>query len=95
MEAIYFSETSVDFQRTTRLYIKERTHFSLFVIHLVKEKGKVIPVTDRGDPYGCETSRLPHFLYTIGSQMAVKLSVLCPGRPLPSGRFLVLIFVRG
>jgi hypothetical protein len=24
--------------------------------------GKAIPVTGRGDPYGCETSRLPHFL---------------------------------
>jgi hypothetical protein len=22
---------------------------------------KAIPVTGRGDPYGCETSRLPHF----------------------------------
>jgi hypothetical protein len=25
-------------------------------------KGKAIPVTGREDPYGCETSRLPHFL---------------------------------
>jgi hypothetical protein len=24
--------------------------------------GKVIPVTGHGDPYGCETSRLPHLL---------------------------------
>jgi hypothetical protein len=23
---------------------------------------RAIPVTGRGDPYGCETSRLPHFL---------------------------------
>jgi hypothetical protein len=29
----------------------------------VKEKGEAIPVTGRGGPYGCETSRLPHFLY--------------------------------
>jgi hypothetical protein len=28
----------------------------------VKVKGKVIPVTGLGGPYGCETSRLPHFL---------------------------------
>jgi hypothetical protein len=28
----------------------------------VKEKGKAIPVTSRGGPWGCETSRLPHFL---------------------------------
>jgi hypothetical protein len=25
-------------------------------------KGKAIPVTGREGPYGCETSRLPHFL---------------------------------
>jgi hypothetical protein len=24
-------------------------------------KGKAIPVTGRGGPYGCETSKLPHF----------------------------------
>jgi hypothetical protein len=28
----------------------------------MKEKGKAIPVTGRGGPYGCETSRLPHIL---------------------------------
>jgi hypothetical protein len=28
----------------------------------VKGEGKAIPVTGRGGPYGCETSRLPHFL---------------------------------
>jgi hypothetical protein len=27
-----------------------------------KKKGKAIPVTGRGGPQGCETSRLPHFL---------------------------------
>jgi hypothetical protein len=26
------------------------------------KKSKAIPVTDRGSPQGCETSRLPHFL---------------------------------
>jgi hypothetical protein len=25
-------------------------------------KGKAVPVTGRGGLYGCETSRLPHFL---------------------------------
>jgi hypothetical protein len=25
-------------------------------------KDKAIPVTERGGPYGCETSRIPHFL---------------------------------
>jgi hypothetical protein len=28
----------------------------------VKGKGKAIPVTDRGRPYVCETSRLPQFI---------------------------------
>jgi hypothetical protein len=28
----------------------------------LSHKGKAIPVTGRGGPYGCETSRLPHFL---------------------------------
>jgi hypothetical protein len=27
-----------------------------------KKKGKAIPVTGRGGPYGCEKSRLSHFL---------------------------------
>jgi hypothetical protein len=35
-----------------------------------------------------------HIFYTISSQMAVRMSDLCAGRPLPSGRFLVLISVR-
>jgi hypothetical protein len=28
------------------------------------KKGKAIPVTSRGGPQGCDTSRLPHFLGT-------------------------------
>jgi hypothetical protein len=31
-------------------------------LSVCKKKGKAIPVTGRGGPYGCETSRLPHFL---------------------------------
>jgi hypothetical protein len=27
-----------------------------------QKEGKAIPVTGRGVPYGCDTSRLPHFL---------------------------------
>jgi hypothetical protein len=57
-------------------------------------KGKAIPVTGRGGPLGCETSRLPHFLYnrfTHGGE----LSALRAGSPLLPGIFLVLISVRG
>jgi hypothetical protein len=54
-------------------------------------KGKAIPVTGRGGPYGCETSRLPHFL---DNRLTDGGDALCAGRPLPPGRFLVLIFVR-
>jgi hypothetical protein len=31
-------------------------------IYIYKAKGKAIPVTGRGGPLGCETSRPPHFL---------------------------------
>jgi hypothetical protein len=58
-------------------------------------KDKAIPVTGREGPYGSETLRFPHFLQTVGSQMAVMLSDLSACRPLPPGKFLVLICVRG
>jgi hypothetical protein len=31
---------------------------------MIKNKGKPIPVTGHGGPQGCETSSLPHFLYS-------------------------------
>jgi hypothetical protein len=36
-----------------------------------------------------------HISWKIGSQLAVRLSALSAGLPLPPGRFLVLISVRG
>jgi hypothetical protein len=36
-----------------------------------------------------------HIFYTIDSQMAMRLSALGAGRPLPPGRVLVLLSVRG
>jgi hypothetical protein len=53
-----------------------------------------VPVTDRGGPYGCETSRLPYFLdnrLTDGDEV-VSLTRRPPFTP--TGRFLVLISVR-
>jgi hypothetical protein len=32
------------------------------VTPFASRKGKAIPITGHGDPYGCETSRIPHFL---------------------------------
>jgi hypothetical protein len=55
---------------------------------------RVIPARFRGDPYICETSRLPHFIdkrLTDGGEVASLMRRL----PLPPGRFLLPISVRG
>jgi hypothetical protein len=57
-------------------------------------KGKAIPVTGREGSEGCETSRLPHFLDSLLTD-GVRLSAPCTGCPLPPGRFMVLISIRG
>jgi hypothetical protein len=47
--------------------------------------GKAIPVTDRGGPQGCETSRLPNFLESrLKDDGEVKQSYPCnrPWRPM-------------
>jgi hypothetical protein len=36
-----------------------------------------------------------HIFYRVGSQMSVRLSAIRACRPLPPGRFMVLISVRG
>jgi hypothetical protein len=74
-----FLQTSVDFERTTPRYIPENTtlHNHLcesLKFYIIHSKGKAIPVTGRGGPYGCETSRLPHFLDSR-SQMVVVTAV--------------------
>jgi hypothetical protein len=58
------------------------------------KKFKAVPVTGREGLWGSR-SRASHIFYTIGSQMAVRLSDPRAGRPLPAGRFPVLISVRG
>jgi hypothetical protein len=70
---------------TNRADAQTDTLFFLFI--------KAIPVTGRGDPYVYETSRLLHFLdnrLTYGGEV-----VGLTRQPLPPGRFLVLISVRG
>jgi hypothetical protein len=66
-----------------------------FSPHFFWFKGKTIPVSGCGGKQSCETSRLPHFLDNRLTQMAVRLSALRASRPLPPGRFLILISVRG
>jgi hypothetical protein len=65
------------------------TSFETAATNIKKQvkKNKDVPVTGRGGPSGCATSRLPHFLdnwLTDDSEM-----------PLTPRRLLVLISVRG
>jgi hypothetical protein len=69
MEVICVSETSADFQLTTRHYIPQpsKSYIIWVVYFLITEyiyevRGKAIPVTGCGGPQGCETPRFPHFL---------------------------------
>jgi hypothetical protein len=44
-------------------------------IHVLVKKSEAIPVTSRGGPQGCETSRLPYFLdnpLTDGGDVSLK-----------------------
>jgi hypothetical protein len=58
------------------------------------KKGKAIPVTGRGGPYDCKTSKLPHFLdnrLTVGGKI---VTALRSGRSLSTEIFLVVISLR-
>jgi hypothetical protein len=55
-----------------------------------KEKGRAVPVTDRGGPLGCETSRLLHFLhnrFTDGSEVSFTLWPTFTRRKIPGTHF--------
>jgi hypothetical protein len=52
-------------------------------------------VTGCGGPYGCETSRLPHFLDNRFKDGGEVVKPYVPAAPLHAGRFLVLISIRG
>jgi hypothetical protein len=72
------SETFVITSITTRCFLA-------YVIGIpinTGKKGKVLPVTGRGGPWGCKTSRLPRFVDSRLTDGA-RLSVLRAGRALP------------
>jgi hypothetical protein len=52
------------------------------------KKGKAIPVIGCGGLYGCEKSRLPHFL-----DRQLRLSVLHANYPSPLGKVLISVTV--
>jgi hypothetical protein len=89
-----FSESSVNFYKTTRCHIPEAStlhsdsHEALksnpdSTFFSLGKKDKANPVTGRGCPEGCETSRLPHSLDNRLLDGAVRLSALRAGSPLP------------
>jgi hypothetical protein len=77
------------FTQMSRWYLK-LSHGG-FLLHPLK--GKATPVTGRGGPYGCETSRLPHFLDIWLTDEGEVIFTRWP--PLSPGICLVLINVRG
>jgi hypothetical protein len=73
-----------------------RKNIPVRLARTVIKKGKAIPVTGHEVPQGCELSWLPHFLnnrLTDGGEV-VSLTPR-PAFLYPSGRFLVLVSVRG
>jgi hypothetical protein len=74
----------------TDLYEHDIEEFTDTVLH----EGKAIPVTGRGGPYGCETSRLPDFLDNLLTDGGKVVSLTRRTHLYPPGRFLILISVR-
>jgi hypothetical protein len=69
---------------SNKLHVQHRLWTQNMSVYYEEEKvkGKAVPVTEREGPKGCKTSRLLHFVWTIGSKMAVR-SALRAGGPLP------------
>jgi hypothetical protein len=59
----------------------------------LEEIGNALPVTGRGGPKVCETSRLPHFLNNRSTDGSESVRLM-RRPPLPLERFLGLISVR-
>jgi hypothetical protein len=66
----------------------------IMIIIIIITTAKTISVTGSGGPLGFEISKLPHFLenrFTDGGEVVS----LTTQPPLPPGKFLVFISVRG
>jgi hypothetical protein len=93
-------ETLVEIYRTTRRYIPE---YSNLYIHYCEDIKCHKLLFMRGmlndvlvvEAHGVVRRRGSHIFYTIGIQIAVRLSALRAGRFISPGRFVVLISVRG
>jgi hypothetical protein len=65
-----------NFYRTTRRHIpNDRILYYLCLKGIVK--AKAVPVTSRGGPWGCTTSRLLHFLNNLFIDGGEVVSLMC------------------
>jgi hypothetical protein len=88
-------QNCVSSHQVLRLKSSTNPNFS-HVCSILLKKGKAIPVTDRGGHLASETSRLTYFFIKATNRWRWGCQPYAPaGRPLPPGRFLLLISVRG
>jgi hypothetical protein len=92
----YFVSSAISILETRQFFLRIsfRSSKEQFYMRITLVPFKAIPVKGCGGPYGCETSRLPHFLDNRLTQIAVRSSGLGDNCLLPPGRFLELISVR-
>jgi hypothetical protein len=71
-------------------------NYYIYMVHHKKGKEKVkLSLWQAVKAHRVLRCRGFHIFYTIGSRMVVRLSAIRAGRPLPPGRFLVVISIRG